>query len=200
MRVVGLLAHHGRQSRHHHRAASSAAAPARGAAADAARVLSIRHRDRLAAARPTACRRLLTSGWRLLFALIARPILLTLVAAERGEWWLMGELIDSVFGVRLSCRSVGLELLGLLPVVRARPRDPAGREELSRAEVPPAARRASAGGVDSLAAARAAHAAQSALPVQHAECRRGAGVQPAEGGRTDAGAAVGPAAPDASRR
>jgi hypothetical protein len=38
----------------------------------------------------------------LLFALIARPILLTLVAAERGEWQLMAELWHSVFGVRLS--------------------------------------------------------------------------------------------------
>ncbi len=38
----------------------------------------------------------------LLFALIARPILLTLVAGERGEWELMGELLNSVFGVRLS--------------------------------------------------------------------------------------------------
>jgi len=37
-----------------------------------------------------------------LFALVARPILLTLVAAERGEWELMGELLHSVFGVRLS--------------------------------------------------------------------------------------------------
>ncbi len=38
----------------------------------------------------------------LLFALIARPVLLMLVAAERGEWALMGELLHSVFGVRLS--------------------------------------------------------------------------------------------------
>jgi hypothetical protein len=37
-----------------------------------------------------------------LFALLARPILLVLVAAERGEWHLMGELIHSAFGVRLS--------------------------------------------------------------------------------------------------
>ncbi len=37
-----------------------------------------------------------------IFAVIARPILLTLVAAERGEWKLMGELLHSVFGVRLS--------------------------------------------------------------------------------------------------
>jgi LytS/YehU family sensor histidine kinase len=37
-----------------------------------------------------------------LFALLARPILLMLVAAERGEWELMGELLNSVFGVRLS--------------------------------------------------------------------------------------------------
>ena len=41
-------------------------------------------------------------GMAVLFALIARPLLLTLVAAERGEWWLMGELIDSIFGVRMS--------------------------------------------------------------------------------------------------
>jgi two-component system, LytTR family, sensor kinase len=38
----------------------------------------------------------------LLFALLARPILLTLVAADRGQWELMGELLHSVFGVRLS--------------------------------------------------------------------------------------------------
>lgn len=38
----------------------------------------------------------------LLFALLARPILLILVAGERGEWTLMGELLHSVFGVRLS--------------------------------------------------------------------------------------------------
>jgi hypothetical protein len=41
-------------------------------------------------------------GMALLFALLARPILLTLVAAERGEWELMGELLHSVFGIRLS--------------------------------------------------------------------------------------------------
>jgi two-component system, LytTR family, sensor kinase len=41
-------------------------------------------------------------GMAVLFALLARPILLTLVAAERGEWHLMGELLYSVFGVRLS--------------------------------------------------------------------------------------------------
>jgi hypothetical protein len=38
----------------------------------------------------------------LLFALLARPILLTLVAADRGDWDLMAELINSIFGVRLS--------------------------------------------------------------------------------------------------
>jgi two-component system, LytTR family, sensor kinase len=38
----------------------------------------------------------------LLFALLARPILLTLVAADRGDWDLMSELIHSIFGVRLS--------------------------------------------------------------------------------------------------
>jgi hypothetical protein len=42
------------------------------------------------------------TGMALLFALLARPILLILVAAERGEWDLMGELLHSVFGVRLS--------------------------------------------------------------------------------------------------
>jgi two-component system, LytTR family, sensor kinase len=41
-------------------------------------------------------------GMALLFALLARPILLTLVAADRGQWELMGELLHSVFGVRLS--------------------------------------------------------------------------------------------------
>jgi len=38
----------------------------------------------------------------LLFALLARPILLTLVAADRGDWDLMSELVNSIFGVRLS--------------------------------------------------------------------------------------------------
>jgi hypothetical protein len=38
----------------------------------------------------------------IVFAVMARPILLTLVAAERGEWKLMQELLHSVFGVRLS--------------------------------------------------------------------------------------------------
>lgn len=37
-----------------------------------------------------------------MFALLARPILLVLVAAERGEWDLLGELLHSVFGVRMS--------------------------------------------------------------------------------------------------
>lgn len=45
---------------------------------------------------------LMHAGMALLFALLARPILLILVAAERGEWTLMGELLHSVFGVRLS--------------------------------------------------------------------------------------------------
>ena len=45
---------------------------------------------------------LIHTGMALLFALLARPILLILVAAERGEWTLMGELLHSVFGVRLS--------------------------------------------------------------------------------------------------
>jgi hypothetical protein len=36
------------------------------------------------------------------FAVLARPILLTLVAADRGDWGLMDELLNSVFGVRLS--------------------------------------------------------------------------------------------------
>src|SRR5690348_10185389 len=45
---------------------------------------------------------LIHTGMALLFALLARPVLLTLVAAERGEWNLMGELLHSVFGVRLS--------------------------------------------------------------------------------------------------
>jgi two-component system, LytTR family, sensor kinase len=42
------------------------------------------------------------TGMAILFALLARPILLVLVAAERGEWHLMGELVNSAFGVRLS--------------------------------------------------------------------------------------------------
>src|SRR5262249_1824376 len=37
-----------------------------------------------------------------MFALLARPILLVLVAAERGAWALVGELVHSVFGVRMS--------------------------------------------------------------------------------------------------
>jgi len=42
------------------------------------------------------------TGMAVLFALLARPVLLLLVAAERQEWQLMGELLNSVFGVRLS--------------------------------------------------------------------------------------------------
>jgi hypothetical protein len=42
------------------------------------------------------------AGLAVLFALLARPLLLVLVAAERGEWSLMTELLDSVFGVRMS--------------------------------------------------------------------------------------------------
>jgi hypothetical protein len=45
---------------------------------------------------------ILHTAMALLFALLARPVLLTLVAAERGEWNLMAELLHSVFGVRLS--------------------------------------------------------------------------------------------------
>jgi len=47
-------------------------------------------------------RALMHASMAVLFALLARPILLILVAAERGEWSLMGELLHSVFGVRLS--------------------------------------------------------------------------------------------------
>jgi hypothetical protein len=42
------------------------------------------------------------AGLAVLFALLARPLLLVLVAAERGEWSLMDELLNSVFGVRMS--------------------------------------------------------------------------------------------------
>ena len=45
---------------------------------------------------------LMHASMAVLFALLARPVLLILVAAERGEWSLMGELLHSVFGVRLS--------------------------------------------------------------------------------------------------
>jgi two-component system, LytTR family, sensor kinase len=45
---------------------------------------------------------LIHTGMAVLFALLARPILLVLVAGERGEWHLLGELLHSVFGVRLS--------------------------------------------------------------------------------------------------
>jgi hypothetical protein len=38
----------------------------------------------------------------IMFALLARPVLLVIVAADRGEWHLLGELVNSVFGVRLS--------------------------------------------------------------------------------------------------
>jgi two-component system LytT family sensor kinase len=44
----------------------------------------------------------LHASMAVLFALLARPILLVLVAAERGQWELMDELFNSVFGVRLS--------------------------------------------------------------------------------------------------
>lgn len=36
------------------------------------------------------------------FALIARPVLVTVVAASSGDWTLMQELVDSVFGWRMS--------------------------------------------------------------------------------------------------
>ena len=36
------------------------------------------------------------------FSLTARPVLLVLVAGDRGQWWLMGELFHSMLGVRLS--------------------------------------------------------------------------------------------------
>jgi hypothetical protein len=45
---------------------------------------------------------LVHTAMAVLFATLARPILLVLVAGERGEWSLMGELLHSVFGVRLS--------------------------------------------------------------------------------------------------
>jgi sensor histidine kinase YesM len=45
---------------------------------------------------------LIHTAMALLFALLARPILLVLVAAERQEWALLRELLHSVFGVRLS--------------------------------------------------------------------------------------------------
>ena len=38
----------------------------------------------------------------LLFAALARPILVTLVAANRHDWTLLGELTRSIYGVRLS--------------------------------------------------------------------------------------------------
>ncbi len=48
-------------------------------------------------------RALLThTGMAVLFALLARPVLLVLVAAERRDWALLRELLHSVFGVRLS--------------------------------------------------------------------------------------------------
>ncbi len=45
---------------------------------------------------------LIHTAMAVLFALLARPILLILVAAERQQWTLLGELLHSVFGVRLS--------------------------------------------------------------------------------------------------
>jgi hypothetical protein len=45
---------------------------------------------------------LVHTAMAVLFALMARPILLVLVAAERGEWGLLQELLNSSFGVRLS--------------------------------------------------------------------------------------------------
>jgi two-component system, LytTR family, sensor kinase len=38
----------------------------------------------------------------LAFALLARPVLVTVVAASSGDWTLMQELVDSVFGWRMS--------------------------------------------------------------------------------------------------
>jgi hypothetical protein len=45
---------------------------------------------------------LIHTAMAVLFALLARPILLVLVAVERQEWALLRELLHSVFGVRLS--------------------------------------------------------------------------------------------------
>jgi LytS/YehU family sensor histidine kinase len=36
------------------------------------------------------------------FSITARPVLLILVAADQGQWWLLGELFHSMLGVRLS--------------------------------------------------------------------------------------------------
>lgn len=44
----------------------------------------------------------LHASMAVLFALLARPVLLVLVAAERHEWEMMRELFHSVFGIRLS--------------------------------------------------------------------------------------------------
>lgn len=38
----------------------------------------------------------------IIFSLAARPVLLVLVAADGGQWWLLGELFHSMLGVRLS--------------------------------------------------------------------------------------------------
>ena len=38
----------------------------------------------------------------MIFSIAARPVLLVLVAGDRGQWWLMGELFHSMLGVRLS--------------------------------------------------------------------------------------------------
>ena len=38
----------------------------------------------------------------IVFSIAARPVLLVLVAGDRGQWWLMGELFHSMLGVRLS--------------------------------------------------------------------------------------------------
>ncbi len=112
----------------------------------------------------------------------------------------MGELLHSVFGVRLSIDLVDVELFGLLSVVCAGARHPARREELPGAEISPAARREPAGRLDTLAPSGAAHAAQSAFSVQHAQRRGVARFQPAEGGGANARAAGGPSPPHAARR
>jgi hypothetical protein len=47
-------------------------------------------------------RLLMHTGMAFLFALMARPVLVILVAAERREWDLMRELVHSIFGLRMS--------------------------------------------------------------------------------------------------
>jgi hypothetical protein len=47
-------------------------------------------------------RLLMHTGMAFLFALMARPVLVVLVAAERREWDLMRELVNSIFGFRMS--------------------------------------------------------------------------------------------------